>query len=313
MNEQEALAKMKTPKDRRNGIWRNGVLQIMVTRACDKSCFGCTQGSNLGGKPVMMTPEQFEEACISLKGYFGVVGMFGGNPAIHPQFDVLCEIMRKHIPAKQRGLWCNNPMGKGAIMRATFNTEYSNLNVHLDQAAYDEFVRDWPESKRILKGLQDDSRHGPPFVAMQDVEPDEGKRWEMISDCDVNKYWSSLIGVFRGQLRGYVCELMYAQAVMHQHEEDYPDTGVPIVPGWWMAPMEAYAHQVRHHCHACGIPLRGFGSLAIGGEREQVSATHANVFKPKQRGRSVELVQLRSQLGEVALRKSTDYIENGSL
>ena len=55
MTEADALKKMKSPRDHRKGIWRNGVLQVWITRACDNSCFRCTQGSNLGGKPGMIT------------------------------------------------------------------------------------------------------------------------------------------------------------------------------------------------------------------------------------------------------------------
>jgi len=304
---------MKSPRDRRPSIWRGGVLQIHVTRACDKACFGCTQGSNLAGKPVLMTPEQFEEACLSLKGYFGVVGMFGGNPAMHPRFGELCAIMRKYIPYEQRGLWCNNLMGKGVAARLTFNPHVSNLNVHLDQSAHDEFLRDWPEAAHMVKGLDSDSRHSPAYVAMSDVIADEAERWELIGNCDVNQYWSSLIGVFRGELRGWFCELAGAQSMLHQNDPSYPDTGLPIVPGWWDQGIDAFDQQVRFHCHGCGMPLRGYGSLAVGGDREQVSQMHADIYQPKRKGRPVELVQLRSQIGEAALTKATDYLENGAL
>lgn len=308
VNEAEALLKMVSPRDRRPGIWRDGVMQVMVTRACDKSCFGCTQGSNLGGKPVFMSPAQFEEALLSLKNYFGVIGMFGGNPAMHPQFPELCRIMRQHVPYAQRGLWCNHPLGHGALMRETFNPAVSNINVHLDPQARAEFERDWPENTRLL-GTDTDSRHSPPFVAMRDVIDDESERWDLISGCDVNQRWSALIGVFRGELRGYFCELAYAQSALHQAESDYPDTGLPLVPGWWDQRMEAFSSQVRRHCHDCGIPLRGHGELAIGGQSEQVSATHAAAFKPKKRDRVVELVQLRTQLGS-PLDVVTEYIAN---
>ena len=140
MTEQEALARMISPGMKRPHIWRQGVLQVHVTRACDKACFGCTQGSNLGGKPVMIDPEHFEEALLSVEGYFGVVGVFGGNPAMHPKFDVLCEMLRKHVPFEQRGLWCNHPRGKGDVMRRTFNPKVSNLNVHLDREATAERI-----------------------------------------------------------------------------------------------------------------------------------------------------------------------------
>ena len=161
MNEQQMLSLMKAPGDRRPTIWRQGVLQVWVTRACDKACFGCTQGSNLGGKPGMITVDQYAEALDSLRGYFGVIGMFGGNPAVHPKFPELCEVLVSKVPFEQRGIWCNNPMtaANAMIMRGTFNPHVSNLNVHLDQKAHKLFWDHWPECRRELKGLLQDSRH----------------------------------------------------------------------------------------------------------------------------------------------------------
>lgn len=313
MDEATAISQMKSPRDKRPSIWRQGVLQIWVTRACDKACFGCTQGSNLGGRPGMITPEQYETAVKSLDGYFGVVGMFGGNPAIHPKFDDLCTILRSAVPFEQRGLWCNNLNGKGATARITFNPRVSNLNVHMDQNAYNEMVTDWPEARNEVKGLKVDSRHAPPFVAMQDVVPSESERWELISNCDVNQFWSAMICVFRGELRGYFCELAGAQAMLHQDNPDYPDLGMKVEPGWWKQPIQAFTDQIRYHCHACGIPLRGFGELAVNGKVEQVSETHADIYKPKIKGREVQIVKTREELGSQPLPRATDYIENSRL
>lgn len=279
MNEQECISKMIAPGTRRPGKYREGVIQIWVTRHCDKSCYGCTQGSNLrynmvtqanftdGREPIkfqqFITPEQFEQAVISLKGYYGVVGVFGGNPAIHPNFEELCNIIKKHIPFEQRGIWSNNPITitNARLMKETFNPAVSNLNVHLDPIAYQLFREGWPQSHPV--GLHEDSRHSPPYVAMRDVvlencsyclgtgkDPvtdlaltndnctvckgtgkisDDDKIWELISNCDINKHWSAMIGVFRGELRAWFCEIAGAQAMLHQHEPDYPDTGTPIV------------------------------------------------------------------------------------
>ena len=58
MKADDAIAQMVAPSMRRNSYEHGGILQIWVTRACDKACFGCTQGSNLGGKPGMITVEQ---------------------------------------------------------------------------------------------------------------------------------------------------------------------------------------------------------------------------------------------------------------
>lgn len=342
MNEHDALKRMISPGMKRKGIWRNGVLQIWITRSCDLSCFGCTQGSNLGGRPGRITVEQFEQAMKSLKGYFGVIGIFGGNPALHPEFETICDILAAHFPKEQRGLWCNHPRGHIDKIRETFSTAVSNLNVHLVRPAYDEFVNGWPESRSIVKGLDPawpeaeairrsgskayahrvgDSRHSPPYVAMQDLDrlpypngtykPNTAEnRWELIADCDINKHWSAMIAVFRDQLRGYFCEIAGAQAMLHQHEEGYPDLGLPVEPGWWERSMQDFGAQARFHCHACGIPIRTHGELAVGGATEQVSATHQTIFHPKSRTRPVELVQLSTQLVERTTRV-TDYMENG--
>jgi len=300
---------LKAPSDHRE-VWRGGVLQIMVTRACDLSCVGCTQGSNLAGKPVMMTPQQFDWACESLRGYTGVVGVFGGNPCLHPDFDELCSILSYHFPKEQRGLWSNNLMGKGEVCAETFNPEVSNLNVHGKEDAFLEMMRTWPDSKP--KGLMD-SRHAPPFVALKDLEDlTDGERWGPIEDCDVNRYWSALIGVFRGNLRGWFCELAGAQSMLHEKESDYPDTGVKVVPGWWKEPIETFERQVRKHCLECGIPLKARGDLSQG-TLEEVSPTHLPIYTLKKTvGKTIKLVRHRSEL-HGTVPKATDYIENGQL
>lgn len=356
MTEAEALSRMVPPGMRRPGKLGGfgGVIQIHLTRACDKACYGCTQGSNLAGKTHFMSPEHFEQAVASLAGYFGVVGIFGGNPALHPQFEGLCEILRKYIPRERRGLWCNHPVTpeRARVMRETFNPAVCNLNVHLDRKAYEMFREHWPEARPF--GLDQDSRHAPPFVAMRDVlrKPckcvtddfpgnheypyppcpwglcdgsgevyDESRAWELISACPINQHWSAAIGVFRGQLRAWFCEIAMAQSILHQDEPDYPDTGIPVPPGddrfddqtpWWQYGMIGFVSQVRKHCHECSIPFNGYGALAQGPEdrAEQTSATHAAVYKPKRPARRVEVVTTLEQLGTGRLSRAIDYLQN---
>lgn len=365
MTEQECLSKMVAPGTPRAGKYKSGVIQILVTRACNLACYNCTQGSQLGGKLPFMTVDQFRDACRSLKGYFGVVGMFGGNPALHPRFAELCIVMQQEVPDGHRGIWCNNPVSveNARIMRGTFDPAISNLNVHLDRDAFDKFKRGWPECSPV--GLTQDSRHSPPFVAMRDVVkkrgsdwsndgdmiPDESRIWELISGCDINQHWSAMVGVFRGELRAWFCEIAGAQAMLHQDEPDYPDTGLDPTfkyamgggklwtnddsnagVSWWKLPMQAFQIQVRKHCFDCGVPLRGYGELSQAGRsiplindqgesildglphpREQVSSTHAAVYKPKRRDRAVEVVERLEQIGVGKLQKVTHYLQNAKV
>jgi len=307
--------KMVAPSDHRPGIWQGGILQIMVTRACDLACHHCTQGSNLAGKPVVMTPDQFAVAVDSLAGYFGVIGVFGGNPCMSPHFDEYCRILRARVPFEQRGIWSNHPRGKGATCRVTFDPRHSNLNTHMSGEAHAEFSRDWPESIPYLKGLDADSVHGSPWVSMVDLGIEESVRWKLIGECDINRYWSAMIGVFRGQLRAWFCEIAGAASMLHQDNPDWagtggpiPDTGLPVVPGWWRQPMADFAAQVETHCHHCGIPMRRPGQLAIGGDREEFSPTHEWIARPKVKGREIRMVKIGCPDTVVSDRPSTEYL-----
>lgn len=319
MNEEQALQSFYPPwKARPNKpMGSGGVMQIHVTRACALACRNCTQGSNLRGKNTFMTPEQFEKAIASLEGYPYLIALFGGQPTLSPWFPEYCSIMRNKLPINQRGLWTNALNGWGAECRKTFYPVNCNLNVHTDQQAFEEFRRDWPEANII--GHSTDSRHGPVYVAMKDVIPDEGERWRLISDCDIARNWSSMIGLFRGELRGWICEVMGAQSILHQDEPEYPDTGIPVVDWstgevsqWWKLPLKGFANQVRKHCHECGVPLRGYGLLSQDDTgSDQVSAIHASIYKPKRKGHEIEVVTGLQQLGVGRLQEFTSYIQNG--
>jgi len=310
LTEADALSQLIPPGKIRPGKPLGGVIQIGITRNCDKACFGCTQGANLRGKNGFMTAHQFDKACRSLREYFGVVGVFGGNPCLHPEFPMLCGILRRHIPRERRGLWTNRVHGHGAVCADTFNPAVSNINVHLDQVAADEVRESWPDAK--IWGEHQDSRHSPPFVAMQDVIANEAQRWKLIAGCDINRHWSAEIVVFRGELRGFFCELAAAQAVLHQSEPEYPDLGMAVEPGWWRRPMSDFAEQARYHCHACGVPLRGHGELAQNTDPaayEQVSKTHEAIYTPKRRGRAVRVITRLAELGS-PLPTVVDYLGN---
>jgi hypothetical protein len=247
----------------------------------------------------MMTPDQFDIACRSLEGYWGVVGMFGGNPAIHPQFDKLCEIFRANFPFVQRGLWSNNLMGKAQHARLTFNPMHSNLNMHLNSAAADEIRRDWPQAAPFIKGEEEDSVHSSPWVSMVDLGIPEAERLRLIGSCDVNQHWSALIGVIDGELTAYFCEIAYAQAALHRGNPDWagtgepmPKTGTPVYPGWWRRPMEYFDAQVQTHCHHCGVPMRRDGIAATGDAANEFSPTHQYIARMKNKGEPIEVVSI---------------------
>lgn len=251
--------KMKAPSDRRPGIWRDGVLQIKVTNACDLDCRHCSVGVGLARKlkrVFFMTPDQFRTALRSLEAYDGVIGMFGGNPCIHPQFEELCRIFREEVPDKdQRGLWSNNLRGHGWMCRETFSAQHSNLNVHGVREAWDEIRRDWPEARPLQAGLSEPSMHGPIFGSMMDVGLTEEEMWERVGTCYVNQTWSAEITVVGGRLVGYFCEIAATMAELEGDPSFGMDVGMDVGVGgpWWKEPL--WDLQVRKYCSRCLVPL----------------------------------------------------------
>lgn len=294
---------MKAPGDKRP-TWMNGIIQIHITRACDLACSHCTQGSNFGGKPVMMTLENFENAVKSLQDYFGVVGIFGGNPTMHPQFPQICRILRAYIPKERCGLWSNNLRGFGAICRETFNPEVSNLNVHCSDAAYEEMKRDWPECNPIGRY---DSSHSPVYISMKDLNIPYEDMVRMINHCDINQLWSPIICQTRFGLRAFFCEIAGAQAMLMEPDID---TGLRVTPNWWKLPIYCFEDQIRTHCFQCGVPLRGKGDLAVNGTKEYVSRTYLPIAKLKKKEKEIKVVEKLSDL-DGNVDRATDYIKNG--
>jgi hypothetical protein len=300
---------MVTPAEKRRFPHERlgGIMEISVTSMCDKACFGCTQASNLVRKRKFITPEQFELACKSLDGYWGVIAMHGGNPCLHPQFEELCAIMRKYVSFEQRGIYTNRLMGNGEACRETFNPKMSNFNVHMDRQAYEEVMREWPEVRPF--GLDRDCRHTPPFVALQDVVDSESERWDLIVRCDINQNWSGMVCVVNGEVRAFFCEIAGCMAMLY--EGIWPDTGLPAEPGWWRRPIEDYTEQINLYCHRCGIPLRAYGSLAMDENGvEYTSATHADMYKPKVKNRQVVVVDELSQVKPNSIRNICNSMEN---
>lgn len=298
---------MKGPAEQRwNGHHRGVVIQVKVTNACDLDCVNCTAAVGLAKKHKRvwaMTSEQFRTALQSLKGFDGIIGMFGGNPCIHPKFAELCQIFREEVPNKeQRGLWSNNLRGKVALCRETFHGPHCNLNVHRDASALREIRTGWPEARPI--GHKRPSMHGSWWVAMQDLIPDEAERWDLIGRCFVNQTWSAEVTLIKNELRAFFCEFAATMAE-YADLDGHNDLGLPVEPGWWNHSIEHYAAQVRHYCHRCGAPLNPHKIEDLGKGAEDFTATHSPVFLTIN-GRNHRLVQDRAEVEE--LQPATHYL-----
>jgi MoaA/NifB/PqqE/SkfB family radical SAM enzyme len=63
------------------------IIQIDITNACTKKCSNCTRFCGNHRKPFMMDFDTFKRAVDSMEGFPGFVGIMGGEPTLHPQFE----------------------------------------------------------------------------------------------------------------------------------------------------------------------------------------------------------------------------------
>lgn len=294
---------MKAPHEK-------GVIQIITTNRCDLlTCSNCTQMMTHQKSRFYMPPDLFREAVRSLQGYTGVIGVFGGNPCVHPQFDELARIMREEVPnRKQRGLWSNNINGHGKVIRETFG--YFNFNVHGNPVHAEEIEREVmaylkPDIDAVRATMQvwgfdphvRQSHHSPVLTAVKDVVKDEAEMWRLIEDCDINKHWSGAITMRGDNLRCYFCEV--AAAFDNVYRED---NGLPVTNGWWRQPIEAYANQIKRWCPNCGVPLKMSGHRD-NEKTDDYSLTHAELFVKGKR-----LNQLHTSRDQAKTKEVTDYM-----
>ncbi len=275
-----------------------GVIQIDITNRCDLlKCSNCTRMLTHHDHRYDMSFENFVIAVDSLKDYPGVIGIFGGNPCVHPQFAQFTEHFEKAIPdKKRRGLWSNNLNGHGDLIHRVYG--YYNLNVHTSTKNADYMRKHTPDAK--IWGEDKRSWHSPTLVAIKDMIPDEKKMWAMIEKCDVNLNWSGAVTERNGNLRVYFCEI--ASSFDHMYNED---NGLPCTPGWWSKPIGDYQSQINRWCPNCGIPLKmkGHEDLAF---TDDVSKTHLGKVELTMKGK--RLHQVHEKIGDGKTHEVTDYM-----
>ncbi len=215
---------------------RMDTLQIETTLRCVNRCSNCTRGAN--AYPAWdMSFDQFKAAVDSLEGYpeFAAkvsgrkpigpyIGVTGGDPLLHPQFEEFCEYLRSKFPKEQCGLWSCFPRGRehlGETIVKTFS--HVLINDHSISTIY----------------------HTPFLVGIEEVIPDKDEMWDRIDNCYIEYSWSASInpkGVF-------LCEIMASHALLFNE-----DGGFPVEKGWWKRPSWEFKSQIEHYCPKCGGP-----------------------------------------------------------
>ena len=278
---------MKSPKDQ-------ATIQIEITNACTHVCSNCTRFCGHHQKPYFMDFDTFRRAVDSLDGYEGTIGMMGGEPTLHPEFERFTEYLNQHIPPENRKTRNNFVYPQSDFMRSLRNQELENIVPINYATGRREAVRGaglWsamvPNFKHHYELIQDVYRkqvlndhnnvmlHQPILISRKELGITDEEWIPLREKCWINQFWSASVtpkGCF-------FCEIAAAMDRLFQGPG-----GWPIEPGWWKREEADFEGQL-HWCELCGIPLQTFTRDA----REEIDDVSPKLYSMLERVGSPKL------------------------
>ena len=206
-------------------------IQIEITNACVKQCANCTRLVGHSRKPFFMEMEFFKKSVDSLVNFPKMIGIMGGEPLLHPDFEEMSTYLHSKFPRERCGLWSTFPKSKKHYA-ALIAEVYGNvlLNDH------------------TLDGIF----HAPVLISGKECIRDEFAMWYYIDHCWIQNSWSASITP-KG---AFFCEVAAAFDMVL----DGPG-GWPVVLDWWKKTPKDYTEQMERFCLNCGVPYPLHGRL----------------------------------------------------
>lgn len=236
---------MKSPADMQ-------IIQIDITNACTKKCSNCTRFCGNHRKPFMMDFETFKRAVDSMEGFPGIVGIMGGEPTLHPQFEEFARYFaskfgtggplengRKpissfnaHIVGKVFDIENNNRRGLWSIMGKRYYEHYELIQ---ETFGY-----------QVVNDHASPSDHAALLITRKELGIPDDEWVKMRDACWIQNRWSASIHP-KG---AFFCEVAAALDATF----DGPG-GWPIEPGWWKRKPEDFKEQLKY-CEMCSACLK---------------------------------------------------------
>jgi len=249
---------MKSPQDMR-------IIQIDITNACIHKCSNCTRFCGHHKKPFFMDFETFKKAIDSMEGYHGTIGIMGGEPTLHPEFERFLNYANEHKYYSKAENLLLTPTKN--FMQVVARMEQNNTFVNKENG-----VRRWcVEGYGLWSALSDKYRehyeliqdtfnyqalndhtnimyHAPIMIRRKDMGISDEEWVKMRDNCWAQAAWSATITP-KG---AFFCEIAGALDMLF----DGPG-GWPIEPGWWKRTPDQFGEQLKW-CELCGIVLNTF-------------------------------------------------------
>ena len=221
-------------------IYQAWFCHIEVTNYCEKSCIYCSRWTRhlRPDQYFYMTLDEIEFALETLlpKTWPGNshmkwpnrVGIIGGEPTLHPEFEAICELLLKYDSSNRFGLWTYG--GRA------YDYYKSLIDKTFGLVAYNEHNK---EQEKTCK-------HQPATVAIGEAVPDKELRDKLIDNCWVQLNWCPSIA----QGKAYFCEVAYGIDRLFNL-----NSGWDLDYEWFVKVPGEFDDQVSSCCHLCGMAI----------------------------------------------------------
>lgn len=263
---------MRSPADMKT-------IQIDITNACNKRCSNCTRFCGNHKKNFFMDFDMFKRAVNSLDGYEGVVGVMGGEPTMHPEFERFVLYAREKLGTEKKENRLIYPQREfiKEVRRRELESHFlmeqdgeKKLRLHglglwsnmgSTYRKHYELIQD-SFSVQLLNDHINSSYHQPGLVARKDLGISDEEWIQLRDKCWLQNEWSATItpkGAFFCEIAGALDMLFGGPG------------GWKVEPGWWKRTPEEFGDQL-HWCELCGFALDTFMRDAEE-EKDDVSPT----------------------------------------
>ena len=235
---------MRSPADMK-------IIQIDITNACCKRCSNCTRFAGIITEPFFMELETFKQAVDSMKGFKGIVGIMGGEPTIHPQFEKVRRYYRGQYRLRRLLHACYEPTSDfvNHILANAYHTGFSNQRGLWTSVGTE-----------VLRAFRTDSGH---LRLPDDERPQQSQHAHhlMATRKELGVPDDRMVQAARQLLDAEPVERVdHAQGrVLLRGGRRHGCTlrgpgGWPIEPGWWKRTPADFGDQL-HWCEMCSAAL----------------------------------------------------------